>query len=329
MKGLRPSRGTIRSLLVALLALVAACAGDDAPRAVATTSTTAPAPDPSPSAAPRFTLEPYRGLGAWVDVFDWSLEYDRTPEDPPAVGMAQLEDLAAHGVRTLYFQPTRFDAVEPGLVEEPRARELIARAQELGMAVVGWYLPTYEDVAADRARIDAALALPLDGFALDIESVLLDDEAERNRRATALAAELRADLPGEVLGAIVVPPVVTVHFDTYWPTFPWEALEPSVDVWLPMAYWTNRTVESGWRDAATYTADNVQLLRELTGRPDAVVHPVGGIACCEGITPPTTVDDVEAFLDAAAEHGAVGASLYDVATTPEELWAPLAAANDL
>jgi hypothetical protein len=264
-----------------------------------------------------------------VDVFDWSVQYDRTPEDPPAVGVEELAEMAAHGVRTVYFQPTRFDAVEPGLVEEDLARVLIDRIHELGMDVVGWYLPTHEDPAADRARIDAVLDLPLDGFALDIESVRLPDEAERDRRAVALAAELRADLPGEVLGAAVVPPVVTEHFDTYWPTFPWEELAPSVDVWLPMAYWTNRTVESGWRDAATYTADNVDLLRSLTGRPDAVVHPVGGIACCEGITQPTTTDDVEAFLATAADRGAIGASLYDFATMPEALWAPMAAANDL
>lgn len=293
-----------------------------------TTTTTTPAPVTTAPAA-RFTLEPYRGLGAWVDVFDWSDEYDRTPEDPPAVGLAEIDELADRGVRTVFFQPTRFDALEPGIVEESRARALIRRAQDRGMAVVGWYLPTYEDPADDRARIDAVLALPVDGFALDIESVRLADEAERNRRAVALAAELRAEHPGEVLGAIVLPPVVTEVYGTYWGTFPWEGLAPHVDVWLPMGYWTNRTVESGWRDAYTYTAANIDLLREATGRPEAVVHPVGGIACCEGITAPTTVADVEGFLRAARERRAVGASLYDVATTPDELWPPLAQANDL
>jgi hypothetical protein len=262
-------------------------------------------------------------------VFDWSDEYDRTPEDPPAVGIDEIDELAALGVRTVYFQPTRFDAAEPGIVEEARARALIDRAHQRGMAVVGWYLPTFEDPADDRARIDAVLALPVDGFGLDIESVRLADEAERNRRAVALAAELRAAHPGEVLGAIVLPPVVTEVYGTYWGSFPWEGLAPSFDVWLAMGYWTNRTVESGWRDAEAYTAANIDLLREATGLPRAVVHPVGGIACCEGVTAPTTVADVEGFLPAARERGAIGASLYDVATTPPELWPPLAAANDL
>lgn len=301
--------------------------------ATSTASSSTPSTSPStPSTerpAPRFTLEPYRGLGAWVDVFDWSEEYDRTPQDPPAVGLGEIDDLADRGVRTLYLQFTRFDATEPGIVEPARARSLLSRAQERGMAVVGWYLPTFEDPVADRARIDAVLALPLDGFALDVESVRLADERERNRRAVALAAELRAEHPGAVLGAIVLPPVVTEVYGTYWGSFPWEGLAPSVDVWLPMAYWTNRTVASGWRDAHRYTATNIDLLREVTGRSQAVVHPVGGIACCEGPTAPTTVADVDGFLRAARERGAIGASLYDVATTPDELWEPLAAANDL
>jgi hypothetical protein len=335
----RPRRGRFGCSILLPLLVLAACADAStsgkswaaAVEPVPSTSTTATsAPVTGTSApGPRFTHEPYRGLGTWVDVFDWTAHYDRTPEDPPAVGTEELSEMAALGVRTLYFQPTRYDAPVPGLVEVARARLLIDRAHELGMAVVGWYLPTFEDPAADRARIDAVLDLPIDGFGLDIESVLLADEAERGRRAVQLAAELRADLPGEVLGAIVLPPVVTEVYGTYWGTFPWEDLAPSVDVWLTMGYWTNRTVESGWRDAAVYTGTNVDLLRDATGVADAVVHPVGGVACCEGPTAPTTVTDVAGFLAAARDRGAIGASLYDYVTTGEELWEPMAAANDL
>jgi hypothetical protein len=96
-----------------------------------------------------------------------------------------------------------------------------------------------------------------------------------------------------------------------------------------MSYWTQRTHESGWRDAHRYTSTNIALLRELTGRPDATVHPVGGVACCEGPTAPTTPADVEALARAAREAGAVGASVYDVVTTPDDLWPSLEALNDL
>lgn len=313
--------------------------------ATSTTTTTTmteapvvPATEPPATAAPAatdasggrpFTVAPYRGLGAWVDVFDWTVHYDRTPEDPPAVGLAAVDRMADLGVRTLYFQPARWDSPTPGVVEPEQARAIIDRAHARGMAVVGWYLPTMEDPAYDRAQIDAVLALPLDGFGLDIESTALADEAERNARVVQLAADLRAARPGEVLSAIVLPPVVTEVYGTYWGSFPWEGLAPHFDVWQPMGYWTNRTVASGWRDAYQYTAANIDLLRQATGRADAVVHPVGGIGCCEGPTAPTTPDDVAAMLRAAAERGAPGASLYDYVTTGDDLWAALAAANSL
>jgi hypothetical protein len=59
------------------------------------------------------------------------------------------------------------------------------------------------------------------------------------------------------------------------------------------------------------------------------VHPVGGVACCEGPTAPTTAGDVDGMLAAARERGAIGASLYDFVTTPGDLWSALAPANQL
>jgi hypothetical protein len=264
-----------------------------------------------------------------VDVFDWTVHYDRTPDDPPAVGLAAIDTMAGQGVRTLYFQPARFDSPAPGVVEEAQARALIDRAHGHGMRVVGWYLPTMVDPAFDRSQIDAVAALPVDGLGIDIESTLLPDEAERNRRVVALSAALRAAYPREVLSAIVLPPVVTEVYGTYWGSFPWAELAPHFDVWLPMGYWTNRSVASGWRDAHTYTAANIDLLREATQRPDAVVHAVGGIGCCEGPNVPTTPADVAGMVVAARERGAIGASIYDWVTTGPELWEPLAAANAL
>jgi hypothetical protein len=215
------------------------------------------------------------------------------------------------------------------VLEPAQAQALIDRAHLRGMAVVGWYLPTMADPAADRAQVEAVLALPIDGFGLDIESTVVPDEAERNARVVQLAADLRAAHPDDVLAAIVLPPVVTEVYGTYWGTFPWEELAPHFDVWQPMGYWTMRSVSSGWRDAYTYTATNIDLIREATGRPDAVVHPVGGIGCCEGPTSPTTPGDIDGMLRAAAERGAPGASIYDYVTTGDDLWSALQGANGL
>ena len=70
-------------------------------------------------------------------------------------------------------------------------------------------------------------------------------------------------------------------------------------------------------------------MRHATGRPDAIVHPVGGLGCCEGPTVPSTPADIEGMVRAAQERGAPGASLYDYVTTGDDLWAPLQAANGL
>lgn len=298
------------------------------PRATPTDDPAGAERTPATARSP-FTAAPYQGLGAWVDVYDWSRGYDRTPEDPPSIGVDEVAALADHGVQTLFLQAARFDASSPGALEPGRVRRLIDAAHDAGLDVVAWYLPTLEDPVGDLARIEAITDLPVDGLALDIESTRVPDEAERNQRMVALAAQVRADHPGDVLGAIVLPPVVTEVYGTYWPGYPWAELAPHFDVWQPMAYWTQRQTDSGWRDAHRYTAMNVALLRGLTGRPDAVVHPIGGIGCCEGPTAPTTTDDVAAFLRAASEAGAVGASLYDVVTTGPELWPALAGANDL
>ena len=97
-----------------------------------------------------------------------------------------------------------------------------------------------------------------------------------------------------------------------WPAFPWLALAPHYDVWMPMSYQSDRKVSSGYRDGYRYTAANVDLLRARLG-PTAVVHSIGGIA------DRTSVADVEGIRRAAFERGVIGGSLYDWSTTPASL----------
>lgn len=308
-----------------------------APTTTVEPPTTAPPPPTSVVAeaaaagARPFTVAPYTGLGAWVDVFDWTATYDRTPEDPPAVGLPEIDRMADLGVRTLYVQLARWDSPAPGVVEIDAALAMIDRAHLRGLSVVGWYLPTLVDPAHDRNQIEAVLDLPIDGFGLDIESTAVPDEAERNARVVQLSADIRAAHPDEAMSAIVLPPVVTEVYGTYWGSFPWVELAPYFDVWQPMGYWTMRARDSGWRDPYTYTAANIDLLREATGLPGAIVHPVGGIGSGEGVRPyePPTPADIAGMIQAAAERGAPGASIYDYATTGDDLWAALQGANGL
>lgn len=273
-----------------------------------------PAPLAVPKPLPTGALAEYRGFGAWIDVFDWSAAYTN---NNPSVGVADVDRMADLGVQTLYVQAARHDS--PSDVQEPeRLRPLIDRAHARSIRVVVWYLPSFEDVNRDLQRLLAIAALPVEGIAVDIESTKVADAAERSRRLVDLSHRLRAALPGRMIGAIVLPPVVTdVINRNYWPGFPWHELIPDYDVWMTMGYWTSRTQASGYRDAYRYTAENIDRLRNNLGLPAAPVHPIGGIG------DKTTTADVDGFHRAATERGSLGGSLYDYRTTHDALWGPM------
>jgi hypothetical protein len=256
----------------------------------------------------------YAGLGTWVDVYDWSATFNRGTQ---RVTAADVDRMADAGFQTLYIQTSKWDA-PTDVLEPENLMPIVTRAKERGMTVVAWYLPTYENVQADLNRLVAAARLPgVDALAVDIESVKLSDDAERSRRLVDLSNQLRAALPNTALGACVYPPVVTdVINPNLWSGFPWQAVSPLYDVWMPMSYQTMRKPESGYRDAYRYTAENIDRLRGHVGS-GAVVHTIGGIA------DQTTTADVDAILRAAVERHAIGGSLYDWRTTGSGLYGSL------
>jgi hypothetical protein len=294
------------------------------PPTTAAPTTTAPPPPPAPPPTPApalaafaasaplqapgaFSFDPYAGLGTWIDVYDWSETYGGG-----AVGLADIDRMAALGVQTVYIQATRWDA-ETLILEPERLLSLINRARARGMRVVAWYLPDLSDPNNDMQRLTAIAGLPIDGLGIDIESRSVEDVNDRNQRLLSLSAWLRAQLPGQVLSAIVLPPVIMEDVNPYyWPDYPWAGLAQYYDVWQPMSYWTDRRDQ--WRDAYVYTATNIDRIREHIGKPDAVVHPIGGI----GDT--SNSDDITAFDKAVIDRGCIGGSLYDYRTTGDDLW---------
>ncbi|MFN0092662.1 MAG: hypothetical protein ACKVWR_20705 [Acidimicrobiales bacterium] len=258
-----------------------------------------------------YTMDPYRGLGTWVDVYEWSM----TMGGPrPSVGLWDIDAMAAEGVRTVYLQTARYTA-DDDVLEQPWLSMLVRRAHERGMKVVGWYLPTFEDLDKDLRRLLAMRNMGVDGVAVDIESTRVRDEAERARRLVELSRRLREAIPRpEVISAVVLPPVALELGTGYWDIHPWAEIAPYYDVWLPMDYWSVRRADSGYRDGHRYTADNIDQLRGLIGQPSAPVHPIGGIA------DNVTTTDVEGFVRAARERGALGVSLYNFSTTPPAYW---------
>jgi hypothetical protein len=257
-------------------------------------------------------IGPYAGLGTWVDVYDWSHYHDTTP----TVGPDQVDQMADEGVQTLFIQTAKHDT--PDLIAERDLLDpILARAHARGIRVVAWYLPTLEDLDNDLNRLVASANLDVDGLAVDIESRKIADANDRSNRLVDLSTRLRAALPGRAIGAIVMPPVqMEVVNPNFWPGFPWARIADKYDVWQTMGYWTDRKQSSGYRDPYTYTDENLRRLRNNLGNPSVPVSPVGGVGAMGN-------GDIESFLRAAVENGAIGGSIYDWRTTHAEAWPSL------
>ena len=283
------------------------------------TSSSVPGVPGSPSSGR--DVSPYRGLGAWVDAFDYAPAYYR-PREGRQVAPEDLPALAAQGVRTLYLQAARRDELSPeGIVDRALVGRFLLAAHGAGMRVVAWYLPKFGDLEADLANLALlrdfrADGHRFDGIAVDIEYRRDVPEAEElNRRVVELSRRLRKAAPDHPLGAIVYPPVLfDVIHPTFWPGFPWSDLAGGYDVWLPMAYWTEVPASSAYRDAYRYVEEGARRLREVLSDPSALVHVIGGVADA------ATVADVAGFVRGVRQAGAAGWSLYDYRTTSASEW---------
>jgi hypothetical protein len=275
---------------------------------------------PVPAAASP-SISPYRQLAAWIDVFDYAPRLQAAGATP-RVTPDSVSDMAALGVRTLYVQVANPDGASPTqLTDRTELRALIARAHDRGIAVVPWFLPSLTNVADDVALVRQIEALDvggerIDGFGLDLEATAVADVALRNRRTVDFARRVRKVVGASTpVAAIVYPALQLEALNTaLWPNFPYRKLGKYVDVWMPMAYYTFRSTESGYRSAFAYSVGSVDLLRKHLGDAHAPVHLVGGLA--EESTPADYLDMVRA----ARATDAVGWSVYDYATTGSWAW---------
>lgn len=266
----------------------------------------------------------FAGTAAWVDIYDWSPTWvtSRNPAARPPFTAARIDRMAEAGIQQLYIQ-TASPRLNDLVLDRALLRSLIARARSHGMTVMAWFTPTFADPGADIARMQAAVDLGVDGLGVDIEvTTAVTDVATRNQRVVDEVTWMRAANPDLPIAAIVLEPVLLDVINTrYWPEFPWTGLAGQVDAWMPMGYWTNRTLASGYRDGYRYTAENIDRLRAHVGDPNAPVHVVGGLSNT------TTDADINGFVRAATERGALGGSLYDdmiSSTAQYGLLAPLA-----
>jgi hypothetical protein len=263
---------------------------------------------PAGGAVPR-DISAYQGLGTWVDIWDGQVWAQ------PEAAVARMRDL---GVTTLYLETSNYSQ-KVGLVRPAALARFLDAAHTNGLRVVAWYLPSLMNLAVDLRRSLAAVRFrspsgeAFDSFALDIEASVVKPATRRTERLLALAARLRAAVGSKYpLGAIIPAPRGMNLRPSYWPGFPYAELARRFDVFMPMGYFTYRYKTAA--AASAYTAANVALLRERTGDEGLAVHAVGGLAAA------ATLAQVRAFAGAAAEQGAIGASLYDYASTRADEW---------
>jgi hypothetical protein len=286
-------------------------------------------PKPKPKTVKREigpNLSAFRGLGAWVDLYD----YDKL--DPET----SVADMHAKGVKTLYVQTARWNKPAKDLSEPFMDRVILERwlnaAHTNGMKAVGWYLPAYDDMTRDIRRT-RAIALyrtstgqAFDALGIDIEyraqvpslTVWNAAVAEHGRRVRILLGHRYP------IAAIVPAPLQMEVRPDYWAGFPWVSLASSSDIFMPMAYWSFRhdCADNPEHCAYGYTKGSVDKIRALTGKPHVPVHVIGGVA--DSIS----TDEVHDFVAAAVKAGVYGGSLYDYLSTKPEYWAPLAKLND-
>ncbi|UOY03745.1 hypothetical protein [Blastococcus sp. PRF04-17] len=274
---------------------------------------------PSTTEEPEAGASPYAGVGTWLSRYRITREFAGAQ---PPVTPADVAAMADAGVQTLYLQPAADDPRYPGLLSPDLLAEFLVEAHERDLQVVAWYLPRFGSIAADLRRLQEIAAFRADGrgfdaIAVDIEFTDEVELAPRNAALIELSQQLRAALPDVELGAIVLPPVVTDVLNTrYWPDFPWQELRDLYDVWLPMAYWSNRS-EEGFTDPHWYVTENIERVRQHLGDPCALVSVIGGYDLEE------TADDYAAMVRAATEQRAIGVSIWDWPTTPPSAWPPL------
>ncbi|MGH2545369.1 MAG: hypothetical protein ACRDHJ_00645 [Actinomycetota bacterium] len=277
---------------------------------VATAAVTPAVPARTGVAPP--SLEAYRGLASWVDLFEaraW-----RRP------GRA-VAGMAARGVRTLFLE-TSNHSQRRTVVNRAAVGRFIEAAHDRDMAVVAWYLPGFVDLGRDLRRSMAAIRFRtsngerFDSFALDIEASVVDPPSRRTKRLLSLSRRIRTRAgAGYTLGAIIPSPVGIKLAGDYWPGFPYPKLDAIYDVFVPMGYFTYHV--NGATKVHDETAENIRMLRAATGNPTVPVHLIGGVA------DEASASETRAFVRAIRERGVLGASLYNWSLTRERHWAEL------
>lgn len=259
---------------------------------------------PAPTAAParRASTGPAAGKGMWI----WKFA-DTDGGDPQAVVAAAQ----AAGLHQLWV---RVADSQNGFYGADVLDRLVPLAHQRGIAVIGWGFPYLYDPVGDAAWTLDALnwsdaGARLDGFSADIETASEGVDLTAQRVQVYLST-VRHERPDALLVATVYPPT-----DSQWVSYPYRTIAPYVDAFAAMVYW-------GCQQPVTAAEQALSRLEPL-----APVHLIGqayDMADAGGRTASPSPAEISAFLLAARQGGALGASFWSWQSIDPGEWSAMA-----
>jgi hypothetical protein len=256
-------------------------------------------PAPAPAAPRSAGLDALAGKGMWV----WKFKSTENGNADAIVTKAE-----AAGLRQLWV---RVGDSQDGFYGAGVLDQLVRRAHEDGIAVIGWGFPYLYDPMADAKWTADALAWrdshgeQLDGFSPDLETAS-EGVMVTERRLQVYLGQVAQASPDRPLIATVFRPT-----DRFWASYPYRAIAPYVDAFAPMVYW-------GCNEPGAAASEAITRLAAL--RP---VHPIGqayNMADEGGRRVSPSADETWRFLDVVHSGGAVGASFWSWQEISQEEW---------
>ncbi len=240
---------------------------------------------------------PVKGKGMWI------YELPKVAGGKPKA----VAWLARQGKLTHIY--VRVGSSKVGLKTLDEAASVLPYAHELGIKVIAWYFPYFNNIPADVRRSKDAIGYQyqghrFDGFAADIETA--PGSALSAATVGEYSSGLRMAAPNAYL--IAVPPRPT---ETTIKRFPYDAMMPYYDAVAPMVYWgrfdPQDTVESSIRYLARW------------GKPVSPIGQAYDMGTEGGPVGNPRAQDTWAFMRTAKQRGAIGVSFWSWqhASSPE------------
>jgi len=256
-------------------------------------------PAPAPAVPRTAGLDALTGKGMWVWKFN-------STENGDADAIVTKADVA--GLRQLWV---RVGDSQDGFYGAAALEQLVGKAHDKGIAVIGWGFPYLYDPMGDAKWTSDALAWRgphgerLDGFSPDLETAS-EGVMVTERRMQVYLGQVAQTSPDRPLIATVFRPT-----DRLWGSYPYLAIASYVDGFAPMVYW-------GCTEPGAAAAGAIARLAAL--RPVHVIGQAYNMADEGGRRVSPSAEETWRFLDVAHSGGAVGASFWDWQEISQEQW---------